>query len=120
MSNTPEKMKRERTKLRFKPKKYPDGYRLPARKKFWVPIGTGYLARKKFWVPMGTGPEKNWVFDGYWVPTRKKIWGIDGYRIPGKISLMPIPGLQLTFLELRNFKAKAVKIARNYFFKVFL
>ena len=39
-----------------------DGYRVAARKKFWVPMGTGYQPEKKF-----------------------------GYRVPTKFQFMPTP-----------------------------
>ena len=32
-----------------------DGYRVPARKIFWVPMGTGYRQEKLFWVLLSTG-----------------------------------------------------------------
>ena len=57
-------------------------YRVPATKKFWVPMGTGYRPGKYSWEPMGTGyrPEKKF---GYrWVPgtAKKNFLGTHRYR----------------------------------------
>ena len=56
------------------------GYRVQARKKFWVPLGTGYQ------------PKKNLGTDGYQVPARQKILGTNWYRVPTKFLFIPTPG----------------------------
>ena len=41
-----------------------DGYQVQARKKLWVPMGTGYRPDKKLWVPMSSGFQQK----KFWVP----------------------------------------------------
>ena len=54
-----------------------DGYRVAARKKIWVPMGTGYEPEKNFAVPMDTGygTEKK-----FWVPMQTPGQGVNSWK----------------------------------------
>ena len=66
-------------------------YRVPARKKFWVPMSTGYKPEKKFLVPMSTGYQPETFFEYRWVlsTSQKKFLGTDMYWVLAQFSMMP-------------------------------
>ena len=73
-----------------------DVYRVPARKYFLVPMGTGYQPDKKFWEKMGTGdqPDKNfWVPMGTGYQPEKYFWVPmgTGYRLENFFWVPPTP-----------------------------
>ena len=110
-------------KLGYQPEKKLDidGYGVLARKKFWVPMGTGYRRDQNFWVPMDTGyqPDKNcWVLMGTGYQPEKIFWGpmSTGYR-PEKFFWVPTGTGYRPTKKMCTFFLKDENLSRTFFRK---